>query len=53
MFSFHRYKIFFLIPGILLVLKSTLSDINRAAPIFFDRVVLCLFESKFTVSNKC
>ena len=51
MFSFHHYKTFFLIPDILLILKATLFDINRATPTFFDRVILCLFESKFTVSK--
>ena len=53
MFSLHHYKTFFLIPDILLILKSTLFDISRATPTFFDRVILCLFESKFTVSKLC
>ena len=38
MFSFHHYKTFFLIPDILLILKFTLFDIDRATPTFFDRV---------------
>ena len=53
MFSFHHYKTFFLIPDILLILKFTLFDIDRATPTFFDRVILCLFESKFTAFKLC
>ena len=34
MFSFHHYKTFFLIPDILLILKFTLFDIDRATPTF-------------------